>query len=217
MTTLEESWSRLQSGVDQWMETDRDKMKDSEVMFGDFDSFDSYKYYKNIDSLHQEDSEDYRCKKKTTEDVQEDEKPLAGRMTDRGDAGKIRKMRVENEIKTRDALQTPSRVRNMESNIENYSSPSLKHVKVTNLRKMFEIGLTDKVMLPTSSPSITRSDTNPRLNPSNCADQWDGVTRTGPRQAEMSGLRNSCDWRGIAMVDGMVQLEDCSQDQAGNG
>ena len=26
MTTLEESWSRLQSGVDQWMETDRDKV-----------------------------------------------------------------------------------------------------------------------------------------------------------------------------------------------
>ena len=82
---------------------------------------------------------------------------------------------------------------------------------------MFEIGLTDKVMPPTSSPSSTRSDTNPKLNPSNCADQWDEVRWTGPRQAEMSGLRNSCDWKGIAMVDGMVQLEDCSQDQAGSG
>ena len=119
--------------------------------------------------------------------------------------------------KLRDALQTPSRVRDMKTKIKNYSSPSLKHVKVTNLRKMFEIGLTDKVMLPTSSPSSTRSDFNSRFNPSNCADQWDGITQTGPRQAEMSGLRNICDWKGIAMVDGMVQLEDCSQDQAGNG
>ena len=41
MTSLEESWSKLQSAVDQWIETDRDKMKDSDVMFGDFDSFDS--------------------------------------------------------------------------------------------------------------------------------------------------------------------------------
>ena len=131
MTTLEESWSRLQSGVDQWMETDRDKMKDSEVMFGDFDSFYSYKYYKNIDSLNQEDPEDCRSKKKTTEDVQEDKKPLAGKLTDQGDAGNIRKMRDENEIKLRDALQTPSRVRDMETKIKNYSSPSLKHVKVT--------------------------------------------------------------------------------------
>ena len=220
-TSLEETWSKLQSVLDQWMETDKMKDDDSDgVMFGDLDSVDSYRHYRNIDSLYLEDSEDYSCKKKTIEseeDVQEEKKPLAGRISDRGDAGKMGKMRVMQEIKTRDALRTPSRVRNKEPNLEIYSSPSLKHVKVTNLRKMFEIELTDKVMLPTTSPSSTRSDYVSRFNPSNCADQWYEILRTGPRQAEMSGQRTICDWTGTARVDEMVQSDVSSQDQAGNG
>ena len=71
--------------------------------------------------------------------------------------------------------------------------------------------------MPTTSPSSTRSDYVSRFNPSNCADQWDEILQTGPRQAEMSGQRTICDWTGTARVDEMVQSDVSSQDQAGNG
>ena len=102
--------------------------------------------------------------KKVTEDVHV-EKPLAGRMSDHRAKRKIRKMSTENEIKKKDAPQTPARVRKREMHDDNYSSPSLKHVHVTKLRELFELELTDRDTLPTTSPPSTRSEYKSKLKP----------------------------------------------------
>ena len=75
----------------------------------------------------------------------------------------------------KDEKRTPTslrKVRKIGSNSKVSSSPSLKHIKVATLRKLLEPGLTDRDVLPTTSPLTNRSGNKSMLNPSKCADQW---------------------------------------------
>ena len=70
-------------------------------------------------------------------------------------------MRAESGLMEKDAPRTPTNFREMEKHVRNLninSSPSLKHAKVTKLRKMFEPGLTDRDALTTTSPPRNKSE-----------------------------------------------------------
>jgi hypothetical protein len=88
---------------------------------------------------------------------------------------------------------------------------------MTKLKQIFELELTDRDTLPTTSPPSKRSDNKSKHNPTNCADQWNGSLQTGPRQVTITSLGNSCDWTDTALADRMTQSEDQSHHQAWRG
>ena len=165
--------------------------------------------------------EELKKVKKMEEDVPE-ELPITNRRSASAAKiqRKIKEMRAESGKMRRDAPRTPTSLRKVKKNVRNSNvslSPSLKCVKVANLRKIFEPGLTDRDALPTTSPPKNGSEFKSKLNLSNYADQWQSARHTGLRQVAGSGLRPSCDWKDASLVDRKDQTEDLSHHQDGFG
>ena len=111
-------------------------------------------------------------------------------------------------------------MRKVKKNVRNSnvsSSPSLKRVKVANLRKIFEPGLTDRDALTTTSQLTNRSENKSELNPSKCADQWQVARQNGPRKIAESGMRPNCDWTEAGLVGGVDQPQAATHHQDGDG